>query len=68
MLGGVGGTNDDVHEATDDSKEIAISEVKHDPIEDEKVKEKLDQFERLKAEFEQIANDLIAERRARSSF
>jgi hypothetical protein len=34
MLGGVGGTNDDVHEATDDSKEIAINELKHDLIED----------------------------------
>lgn len=63
MLGGVGGTNDELLEVTDEEQELKTA-----PTHDAKVLEKLDQYERLKAEFEQVANDLIAERRARSSF
>lgn len=35
---------------------------------DPRIKEKLEQYERLKSEFETLSNDHIAERRARSCF
>ena len=75
QLGGVGGTND--QSIADSSQNEGDEENRSEKekgdsaagkVEDTKIKEKLEQYERLKAEFETLANDLIAERRARSCF